>query len=148
VGRLALRAYGATYWTSEQSGVIDRRFYRLVVSRSSASDPRTERAVNRAIATERDTLDRTARALAAGAFACEADAQAALDRWQAAAADTVTTWHVVPTVEPAKDTRRPSAIAQCSAFLLITTVPADPWSTAELLAEYQGQVPVERHFTS
>jgi hypothetical protein len=154
VGRLALRADGATYWASEQSGLIEGRTYRLVVYRSSASDPRAQRAVDRAIAAERDTLDRTARTLAAEPFACAADAQAALARWQAtaadgwhrvsgtvgsrtrptrrgrprktaAAADPVTTWHVVPTVDAVDTTRLQRTIAQRSAFVLITTVPTD-----------------------
>jgi hypothetical protein len=63
VGRLAIRADGATYWASEQSGGIDGRSDRLVVYRSSASDPRAQRAVDRAMAAERDTLERTARTL-------------------------------------------------------------------------------------
>jgi transposase len=175
VGRLAIRADGATYWASEQSGIIDGRTYRLVVYRSSAGDPRAQRAVDRAIAAERDTLERTARTLAAETFACAADAQAALDRWQATAAEgwhtvsgtvvsrthqtrrgrprktaaateTITTWHVVPIVDAVDATRRQRAIAHRSAFVLITTVPADRLSAAELLAEYKGQVHVERHF--
>lgn len=80
VGRLALRADGATYGASEHAGVIDGRSYRLVVSHSSARDSRAARAVDRALAAERAVLERTARTLAAEGFACEADARAALDR--------------------------------------------------------------------
>lgn len=66
-------------------------------------------------------------------------------RKRAAPAETVTTWHGVPTVGPVDVARRERAIAERSAFVLITTVPADRWSAAELLAEYKGPGHVERH---
>ncbi|MCY0879288.1 MAG: hypothetical protein OWU84_10145 [Firmicutes bacterium] len=105
LGRHAVRADGATSWASEQSGVIDGRSYRLVVSRSSASDPRAQRAVDRAVTADRDTLERTARTLAAETLACEADAQAALDRGPATAAAG---WHRVSgtVVSRTQQTRR------------------------------------------
>lgn len=175
MGRLAIRADGAPDWASEQSGVIDGRSYRLVVYRSSAGDTRRLRALDREIAAARQTLERSARAVTAQSFACEADARAALDRWLAEAADAghhvsgtvtarthharpgrprqapspddiTTTWHVDITIGAVDEARRQREWERRSAFVLITTVPADRLSAAELLAEYKGQVHVERHF--
>ncbi|MCY0877993.1 MAG: DUF4277 domain-containing protein [Firmicutes bacterium] len=170
VGRLAVRADGATSWASEQSGVIDGRSYRLLVYRSSAHDPRPQRAVDRAIhrggarhlrpdcapVSRRDVGvcrrcpdclrprfrhggHRVASRVGHGGEPRASDA--ARPRKTAAAADTVTTWHVVPTVDAVDETRRAQAIAQRSAFVLITTVPADRLSAAALLAEDQGPSP-------
>ncbi|MCY0897778.1 MAG: hypothetical protein OWU33_02380 [Firmicutes bacterium] len=139
VGRLALRADGATDWASEHAGVIDGRSYRLVVSRSSASDPRA--ALDRWIAAAADE----GHAVSGTVESRTHQTRRGRPRKRAAPAETVTTWHEVPTVGPVAVARRERAITERSALVLITTVPADRWSAAELLAEYQGPGHGERH---
>jgi hypothetical protein len=71
------------------------------------------------MAAERDPLARTARTLAAEAFACEADAQAALDRWRATAVEG---WPAVSgTVVTRRHQTRPGRPRKAAAGDTVTT---------------------------
>lgn len=133
------------------------------------------RTLDRDIAAQHRALGRAADRLATQTVACEADAQAALDRWLASTPqawhtvsgqivaetrqtrpgrprknprpeDVHTTWRVAVTIGAVRQDERQRELQRRSAFVLITTVPADELSAAALLAEYKGQVHVERHF--
>jgi transposase len=175
LGTLADRAQAAQYWASEQVGTIADRPYRLVVYRSNTVDRRRTRTLDRDIAAQHRALARAADRLAVQAFACEADAQAALDHWLASTPhawhavsgqvvaetrqtrpgrprknprpeDVQTTWRVAVTIGAVRQDERERELQRRSGFVLITTVPTDKLSAADLLTEYKGQVHVERHF--
>lgn len=175
IGTVAQRAHAAEYRASEQSGVIDDRRYRLVVYRSTVPDQRHARAVDRDIERQRRVFDQAADTVRAQVFACEADARQALAYWLATTprawhhvsgdvqaetrharpgrprttpvdGDVITTWRVAITVGAVDAARRQQALERRSTFVLITTVPREELSAADLLTEYKGQVHVERHF--
>lgn len=175
LGTLADRSHAAQYWASEQVGAIADRPYRLVVYRSNTLDQRRMRALDRDIAAQHRVLTRAADLLGGQMFACEADAQAALDQWLVTTPhawhevsgqvvtetrqtrpgrprknprpeDVHTTWRVAVTIGAVRQDQRERELQRRSGFVLITTVPADELSAAALLAEYKGQVHVERHF--
>lgn len=172
---MAARQGAAHYWAAEQTGVIGNRGYRLVVYRSNALDRRRTRALDQEISAARHALEQSAQRLAAQAFACAADAQHALERWLAdeqpawysvtgtvgakthhtrpgrprkhpAPDDVTTQWHVEITIGAIDAARRQRELERRSTFVLITTVPREELSAADLLREYKGQVHVERHF--
>ncbi len=175
LGTVAHRTQAASYWASEQTGEIAERSYRLVVYRSNTLDQRRMRALDHEIATERQHLTRQAREFAAQSFACQADAQQALNRWQTEIhaqwhpvsgavvarphhtrpgrprqtplpTDTITTWHGEIQIEAIPSDRRQQELERRSTFVLMTTVPRERLSARDLLREYKDQSPVERHF--
>ncbi len=175
IGAVAQRARAADYRASEQSGVLGDRRYRLVVYRSTVPDQRHARAVDRDIEQQRRVLDQAADTVRAQVFVCEADARQALAYWLATTprawhhvsgdvqaetrharpgrprttpvdGDVITTWRVAITVGAVDAARRQQALERHSTFVLITTVPREELSAADLLTEYKGQVHVERHF--
>ena len=175
LGVMTDRPTAAQYWASEQTGRIGGRAYRLVVYRSNTLDSRRERTLDREIQAQRRDLERSARTVMTHEFACEADAQQALDHWlsqvqpawhhitgtirsqtrhtrpgrprkSAPLDDSVRTWHVEIAFGALDGIRRQHELERRSTFVLITTVPADRLSAAALLAESKGQVHVERHF--
>lgn len=83
VGALAERPQAERYWVWETEAVLYGRRYRFVLVRSTARDRRREKALEREVADEAKRLTQAAEALARQRFACEADAQAARDRFLA-----------------------------------------------------------------
>lgn len=90
IGKLSPRRDAAEYWASEQQGIIQGQSYRLVVYRSNHLDQRKAKTLQHELEVERKGLEQEAAALARRRFACETDAQGALQAWQKAHAAA---WH-------------------------------------------------------
>lgn len=175
IGAVAQRAHAAEYRASEQSDLIGDRRYRLVVYRSRTPDARHARTLDRDIAQQRRILEQAADTVREQVFACEADARQALQHWltttprvwhrvsgevlaetrqarpgrprkQPLPGEVLTVWRVTITIGEVDVERRQQELERRSTFVLITTVSAEVLSAAALLAEYKGQVHVERHF--
>ena len=175
IGAVAQRDHEAEHRASEQSGVIGDHCYRLVVYRFTVPAQRHARAVDQDIEQQRRVLDQAANSVRAQASVCEAEARQALAHWLATPpqawhhvsgdvraetryarpgrprttpidGDVITTWRVAITVGAVDAARRQQALERRSTFVLITTVPQDELSAADLLTEYKGQIHVERHF--
>ena len=175
LGTIGQRRDAAHYWASEQTGEIEGLRYRLVVYRSSTLDRRRTHTLDREISRSRSAMERAAQDLQQQRFACVADAEAAVQRWQDewrsgwCAADTTISeetvhrrpgrprkdprpedscqeWRVAVTIGAVDATRRQRELERRGTFVLITTVPDHDVSTVELLREYKGQISVERHF--
>ena len=165
----------AQYWASEHHAEIADRPYRLVVYRSSALDRRRTHTLDREISRFRTAMERSAQELRQERFACEADAAAALARWQATwhhgwcaataairsevqysrpgrprkvpkPEDMELTWVVDVTVGAVRQERRQKELERRGTFVLITTIAQERLSAVELLREYKSQTSVERHF--
>ncbi|AEJ38726.1 transposase (IS4 family protein) [Sulfobacillus acidophilus TPY] len=175
LGPFAQRGNAAEYAASEQWGIIGDHPYRLVVYRSRTPDPRHARTLDRDIEQQRRGLEQAADSVREQEFACEADAQQALEYWlettprpwhhvsgevvaetrqarpgrprkDPAPGEIRTIWRVRITIGAVDAARRQQELERRNTFVLITTVSAEVLPPAALLAEYKGQVHVERHF--
>lgn len=175
IGAVAERQQAVRYQASEQTGTLGDQTYRLVVYRSNTVDARRVHAVDREISHERTRVERAAHLLTSQTFACEADAQQALQQWHREnpvkwhhmassvnsqtkqtrpgrprktpdPADITIRWRVTLCIENVDGNMRQRELERRSTFVLITTVPPEQLSAAQLLREYKGQVHVERHF--
>jgi transposase len=169
------RRDAAQYWASEHQAMIEERSYRLVVYRSSALDRRRVHGLDREISQSRTAMEAAAKALEQERFACEEDATTAWSRWQkdwqqawhfATATirsevqytrpgrprkvpqpgDTTEVWMVEIAIGAVRQERKQQEIERRGTLVLITNVPQERLSSAELLREYKSQTSVERHF--
>lgn len=175
IGPVAARREAASYQVSEQDEEIDGRRYRLVVFRSSHLEKRKAATFEKQLTQQREDLEKAAKTLGRQKFACAEDAEAAAGAWLMDAGFHTLTATVEPEevkvkressgrppkdepvitrtvyrVHAVVDGRDEERVAverhRRSTFVLITTVPREQASAADLLHEYKFQGSIERRF--
>jgi transposase len=81
LGKLSDKNDAVTYQTCTFTENINKHKYRLVVVHSSALDARKEKAIDKKVENTKKLIEKEAKELAKQAFACEPDAQKAIQRF-------------------------------------------------------------------
>lgn len=175
VGSLSERAGAERYRVWETEGELYGRTYRLIVVRSLALDRRAQRTIHRRVEQEAKELNKAAGKLQKERYECEADAMAARERWleqhggalhrlwaevsaetvlkrprgrpsKAAVVAEQTRYRITVHIEPPSEELLREQREQFGAWVLLTDVPREEWSSVEVLRTYKRQVVVEQPF--
>ncbi len=81
MGKVSSGKKAASYWASEQTGIIADREYRLVVFRSSHLAERKTKTLEKELLKEEERLEKETTVLANQSFSCQEDAETVSRDW-------------------------------------------------------------------